>query len=77
MDEMNIDQVNAAATQNEHRSNSIDPGGRRLSVLGRRISIVDDVFREIVEGDPNYRNVHILLLVSRKANSQSFLGGLV
>ncbi|RMZ77874.1 hypothetical protein DV738_g4192, partial [Chaetothyriales sp. CBS 135597] len=30
---------------------------RRLSVTGRRISVVDDVFGEIVEGGPNYRSV--------------------
>ena len=34
-----------------------DGAGRRLSVTGRRISVVDDVFGQIVEGGPNYRNV--------------------
>ena len=41
----------------ELRSYSVDTSGRRLSVLGRRVSVVDDVFGEIVEGGPNYRNV--------------------
>ena len=43
----------------EHRSYSVDESGRRLSVTGRRVSVVDDVFGEIVEGGPNYRNVGI------------------
>lgn len=30
---------------------------RRLSASGRRISVVDDVFGDIVEGGPNYRDV--------------------
>ncbi|RMZ82780.1 hypothetical protein DV738_g1499, partial [Chaetothyriales sp. CBS 135597] len=34
-----------------------DVPGRRLSVTGRRVSVVDDVFGEIVEGGPNYRSV--------------------
>ena len=28
-------------------------------MTGRRVSVVDDVFGEIVEGGPNYRNVGI------------------
>jgi len=32
-------------------------GERRLSAQGRRISIVDDVFGEIKEDGPNYRDV--------------------
>ena len=35
----------------------IPPGERRLSVQGRRISVVDDIFGEIKEDGPNYRNV--------------------
>ncbi|RMD44454.1 hypothetical protein DV735_g615, partial [Chaetothyriales sp. CBS 134920] len=34
-----------------------DAPPRRLSVTGRRVSVVDDVFGEIVEGGPNYRSV--------------------
>lgn len=33
------------------------PDGRRYSAQGRRISTVDDVFGEIKEGGPNYRDV--------------------
>jgi hypothetical protein len=47
------------ASENEYRSYSVDESGRRLSVTGRRVSIVDDVFGEIVEGGPNYRNVGV------------------
>lgn len=32
-------------------------GDRRMSAQGRRISAVDDIFGEIKEGGPNYRNV--------------------
>lgn len=32
-------------------------GERRFSASGRRISVVDDVFGDIVEGGPNYRDV--------------------
>jgi hypothetical protein len=32
-------------------------GERRLSASGRRISVVDDVFGDIQEGGPNYRDV--------------------
>lgn len=35
----------------------VPPGERRLSLEGRRISVVDDIFGEIKEGGPNYRNV--------------------
>lgn len=35
----------------------IPPGERRMSAQGRRISVVDDIFGEIKEGGPNYRNV--------------------
>lgn len=38
----------------------IPPGERRLSVQGRRISVVDDIFGEIKEDGPNYRNVSYL-----------------
>lgn len=37
------------------------PQERRFSAQGRRISTVDDVFGEIVEGGPNYRAVRIHL----------------
>lgn len=36
-----------------------DPSARRLSAQGRRISIVDDVFGEIKEDGPNYRDVSL------------------
>jgi len=36
----------------------IPPAERRLSAQGRRISVVDDVFGEIKEDGPNYRNVN-------------------
>ena len=36
----------------------IPPTERRLSAQGRRISVVDDIFGEIKEGGPNYRNVN-------------------
>jgi hypothetical protein len=59
MEEKKIDQVDGAVVaQNEYRY-SVDESGRRLSVTGRRVSIVDDVFGEIVEGGPNYRNVSV------------------
>ena len=32
---------------------------RRLSAQGRRISVVDDVFGEIKEDGPNYRDVSL------------------
>lgn len=35
----------------------IPPGQRRMSAQGRRISVVDDIFGEIKEDGPNYRNV--------------------
>jgi hypothetical protein len=35
----------------------IPPGERRMSAQGRRISVVDDIFGEIKEDGPNYRNV--------------------
>lgn len=41
-----------------------DEKGRRFSGYddaGRRISVVDDVFGEIKEGGPNYRDVCVLL----------------
>lgn len=38
----------------------IPPGERRMSAQGRRISIVDDIFGEIKEDGPNYRNVRAL-----------------
>lgn len=37
----------------------ISPQERRMSAQGRRISVVDDIFGEIKEGGPNYRNVQI------------------
>jgi hypothetical protein len=44
-----------------HLDNPISYGqgeGRRVSLTdGRRVSVVDDVFGEIVEGGPNYRSV--------------------
>lgn len=36
----------------------VPPSDRRMSAQGRRISVVDDIFGEIKEGGPNYRNVH-------------------
>jgi hypothetical protein len=59
-------QGDGATTQNGIRSKSVDEDGRRLSTYGRRVSVVDDVFGEIVEGGPNYRNVRIPLLFSRR-----------
>ena len=38
----------------------VPAGERRMSAQGRRISVVDDIFGEIKEGGPNYRNVNIL-----------------
>lgn len=35
------------------------PEGRRYSAEGHRVSVVDDVFGEIVDGGPNYRAVSI------------------
>lgn len=35
----------------------VPSGERRMSAQGRRISVVDDIFGEIKEGGPNYRNV--------------------
>ena len=35
----------------------VPPGERRMSAQGRHISVVDDIFGEIREGGPNYRNV--------------------
>lgn len=35
----------------------VDEEERRLSVRGKHISTVDDVFGEIVDGGPNYRAV--------------------
>lgn len=46
----------------ENRSYSVDESGRRLSVTGHRVSVVDDVFGEIVEGGPNYRDVGVPLI---------------
>lgn len=36
----------------------VPPSERRLSAQGRRVSVVDDIFGEIKEGGPNYRNVN-------------------
>lgn len=41
----------------------IPPSERRMSAQGRRISVVDDIFGEIKEGGPNYRNVSPLWLL--------------
>ena len=63
MSEEKDGRLSSVAWENEHphpRSYSVDDTGRRLSVTGRRVSVVDDVFGEIVEGGPNYRNVGIL-----------------
>lgn len=38
----------------EVRGYSVDDSGRRLSASGRRVSTVDDVFGEIVEGGEQY-----------------------
>lgn len=53
------------AQHHEHHSDEkrgsiyhvVPPGERRLSAQGRKISVVDDIFGEIKEGGPNYRNV--------------------
>ena len=37
----------------------IPPSERRMSAQGRRISVVDDIFGEIKEDGPNYRNVQL------------------
>lgn len=37
----------------------VPPAERRMSAQGRRISVVDDIFGEIKEDGPNYRNVKI------------------
>ncbi len=59
--------LEAEAKREEYQSYSAgadgDGAGRRLSVTGRRISVVDDVFGQIVEGGPNYRNVGISISV--------------
>lgn len=39
----------------------VPPGDRRMSAQGRRVSVVDDIFGEIKEGGPNYRNVTIAI----------------
>lgn len=36
----------------------VPPTERRMSAQGRRISVVDDIFGEIKEDGPNYRNVN-------------------
>jgi hypothetical protein len=50
----------------QHLDNPISYGqgeGRRVSLTdGRRVSVVDDVFGEIVEGGPNYRSVSLCSL---------------
>ncbi|EON62596.1 hypothetical protein W97_01820 [Coniosporium apollinis CBS 100218] len=60
--------------QLDHRSYSVDESGRRLSVTGRRVSVVDDVFGEIVEGGPNYRNVGWMGTVALMMKTQIGLG---
>lgn len=60
--EKHIQHADAGDTQHaENRRGSIyqviPPSERRLSAQGRRISVVDDIFGEIKEGGPNYRNV--------------------
>ena len=57
MDKEKSDHLEERRAYNEDRSYSVDDSGRRLSVTGRRVSVVDDVFGELVEGGPNYRNV--------------------
>lgn len=38
---------------------------RRMSSQGRRISVMDDIFGEIKEGGPNYRNViHVVSITT-------------
>lgn len=53
-----VEHLSQASIAEPHYFN-VDESGRRLSVTGRRVSTVDDVFGEIVEGGPNYRNVCI------------------
>lgn len=55
----------------------IPPSERRMSAQGRRISVVDDVFGEIKEGGPNYRNVNSPpKLQARQSTDSSRSGGL-
>lgn len=54
----------------------VPPSERRLSLQGRRISVVDDVFGEIKEGGPNYRNVNTPQLRACQGADLSRLGGL-
>ena len=49
--------LNAAPPPGSRRDSYMAPDGRRYSAQGRRISTVDDVFGEIKEGGPNYRDV--------------------
>lgn len=55
----------------------IPPAERRMSAQGRRISVVDDVFGEIKENGPNYRNVNTThQLRARQGANPPRLGGL-
>lgn len=53
-------QQDAPSEHSGHRGSIyeiVPPGEKRMSVQGRRISVVDNVFGEIKNGGPNYRNV--------------------
>lgn len=57
-DEYQVDEKGRRFSQQD--GEFIDTNGRRFSgydTAGRRISVVDDVFGEIKEGGPNYRDV--------------------
>ncbi|KIW91460.1 uncharacterized protein Z519_08356 [Cladophialophora bantiana CBS 173.52] len=74
MNNEKIDDKSVGAQENEYRSYSVDETGRRLSVTGRRVSIVDDVFGETVEGGPNYCNVGWLRTAILMMKTQIGLG---
>lgn len=68
-DEKNIFESSGFVPTNEYQ---YDDRGRRKSsfnAAGRRVSVVDDVFGEIKEGGPNYRDVSFALRSSRSLTS--------
>ena len=52
------EELRHADTKRESIYQTIPPNERRMSAQGRRVSVVDDIFGEIKEGGPNYRNVN-------------------